>query len=178
MPPGSLRATVTMAGRSRRSPMETGLDGVDDGARRPAFARHFGDRLVQVGVEFGAVRRDRLDAVIGQGRHELALGRLDAVDHAANLGIGGVAHRLGQMGEGAGEIVGDAQHVAGKAADRELLGVLALALAAAADVLGLGQRAQHPVLEVDVLRVQRRDDVGGMRFGGFAVFGIVAHCSS
>ena len=50
---GTPCATVTMAGRSSRSPiMIAGLHHIHDAARRLAVAGHFGDRLMQIGIEF------------------------------------------------------------------------------------------------------------------------------
>src|ERR1700729_3917562 len=47
------------------------LHHIDDGTGRLAVARHFGDRLMQIGIEFPAFGGDGLHAIALQGRHQL-----------------------------------------------------------------------------------------------------------
>ena len=93
----------------------------------------------------------------------MAVGGLHAFDHGLDLRIGGIAHRRRQVRQRAREIVGDGQHVAGEVRHGIVAGVGPLAFGAAARILRLGQRAQQLVLQLDILGIQRRDDIGGMR---------------
>src|SRR5262245_35549683 len=110
-------------------------------------------RLMELGIERFAQRVDALDAMALQHRLQLAIGGLDAHDHVAQRLI----HAVGivrQRRQGAPQIVGDRQHVLGKALDAELALTLRVLLAATTDVLRLGQRAQQLVLQLRLLGLQ------------------------
>ena len=52
-----------------------------DGALGLTLGRDFGDRLMQIGIEFCARSLNRFDAMLAKNRLQLALGRLDSVDN-------------------------------------------------------------------------------------------------
>ena len=101
---------------------------------------HAGDGLVPGGIERLAERAVARDAVPFQDPAKLALHELHALDHAR--GVAALARRL----ERAVEVVEDRNQVA----QQRLVGVLevflAVALGAAADIVGFGERAEEPVL--------------------------------
>ena len=103
-------------------------------ARRLAARRHFGDGLMQIGIEAAVGRVDGLDAVAFQRGQQLALGRFHAFDHAFGLRAEGRARIGGKRLDGALEIVGHRQNIAGEFGHGVLGGVLLLALGAAARV--------------------------------------------
>ena len=77
--------------------------------------------------------------------------------------------RLRHAVERAAQIVDRRQQILGEIADRVFLRVLALALGAAAHVLGLGQRPQQPVLGFGELGLERRQPLLGRRRRGALV---------
>jgi hypothetical protein len=81
------------------------------------------------------------------------------------------------MGEGAGEIVGDGQHLTRKAGHGIGAGVGPVAFRTTARIFRLGQRAQELVLKLDIFGVQCRDHIGRMPFAGLdgLEFVFVAH---
>ena len=123
---------------------------------------------MQVGVEL-AVGIDRLDAVAFQGGDQLAVGSLDAVQHRDDGGVGCRARLLRHGGQGAGEIVGDADHVAGEPGHGILAGLDLLAGGDAADILGLGHGAQALVFELGIFQLE---GVQHGEFGRVRVLGI------
>ena len=97
---------------------------------------------------------DFLHAVAREAGEEVALGQLDALDE----GLERRARRLALLGRDAlhraTQIVGEGQHVAGEVRDAIELGVADFLLGAATQVLHVGERAQHLVLERGVLGVE------------------------
>ncbi len=102
-------------------------------------------------------------AVALEDRQQLALGRRDPGEQAAGALV--PDFRLGQAVERAAQIVRDREQILGETGDRIFGGVLALALGAAAGVLGLGQRPQQPVLVVGELGFERRHLLLGGELG-------------
>src|SRR5207244_666593 len=128
------------------------LQDLDDHAGFGAGAFHLEDRLVEVVVEALAFRVDALQPVALEGGQQFALGRRDTFEQAFRARVQDLRFR--HAVERAAQIVDRREQVAGKVADRVFLSVLALALGAAADVLGLGERPQQPVLGVGELGLE------------------------
>ena len=120
-------------------------------------------------VEFLTQGVDAADAVALEGGEQLTLGDLDPRDQP---GEGLIATMLiAQAVEGAAQVIGHRQQIAGEPADRVFGGVLALALSAAAQILGLGHGAQQAVLGVVEIGAQALHRVfGRLIFGVVRVF--------
>jgi len=96
--------------------------------------------LMQIVVEPFALRIDALQPVALEGAEQFALGGCDALQHALGARVGDLG--FGQGLDRAPQVVGGRQQILGEAGHRIFLHVVALALHPAADVFGLGQRAQ------------------------------------
>ena len=120
-------------------------------------------------IELGARRRlDLLQAVAVEGGLQLLLGHLNADDEVFHRSLVGVGRRSVQ---GARQVVGHAQQVAGELLDGVGARVIGLALGPAAGVLGLGGVAQHLFLEAGGLGAQGLHLVRHGRRGAVVFFG-------
>ena len=124
---------------------------------------------MKIGIELLALRIELLDPVAAEDRLQVARGQFDALDHRPDRRLGVRARFRRQMLERAREIVDHGQHVAREARHPIGLGVADLALGAPAQVLHLGQRAQHAILQLAVLGVQRLDHGEGVALGGLGL---------
>ena len=148
----------------------------DDGAGRRVGDSDLVHRLVKGGVELLALRLDRrtpnLVSVCSRPRSVTSTPSI----RSQAPGRAGARFRRHRV-DGAAEIVGDGEHVAGEGGDRILARIGDLALGALAEVLHLGERAQQLVLEVGDLGLRaprharrrapgrRRRGCAGVRFG-------------
>ena len=120
---------------------------------------------MELGVERLAPRLDPGDAVALQHRLQLALGGLHAGHDVAHRRIERAA--IGRKGrERTAEIVGDRQHVLGETLDAELLRALGLLLAAAANVLALGDGAQIAVVQLGLLGLELGNQLPQLGYRG------------
>src|ERR1041385_8180485 len=120
-----------------------GLHDVDDRAGGPAFASDLRDGLMEIGIELAIAGVDRLDPVALERREQLSFRRFDAFDDGLYLRVCRFAHRGRKMGEGAGEIVGDGQHLARKSRHGIGAGIGSGLLGAAARVFRVLHRAHN-----------------------------------
>src|SRR6516164_164545 len=129
-----------------------GLQHLDDRAAR--VVRPFGleDRLVEIVIEALALGIDAPDPMPLENAQEFALRRRDPSEKAARAVILGL--RLGQAFERAVQVICGREQVLGKAGDRISRRIFALALGAAAHILGLGERAQQAVLLLGELSLE------------------------
>ena len=113
-------------------------------------------------------------ALAAKDRQQLALGRLDAGAH--------IVEAIGrQRRNGAAQIFGHGQHVAGKAGDSILRSFRLVALQPAAGIFHVCHSAQHAILQIGnflILGQQRFGQIdlrcgrfGRFVFRGFGVFG-------
>lgn len=109
--------------------------------------------LVLVGVELFALGLEALEAVLGEGLDEDALGHLEAlveVDELLDVVVllGGVDLVGGDVGEGAVEVIDALDEVLGELLDGKVAGRLDLALGAVLEVAEVGDGAEALVLLV------------------------------
>jgi len=130
---------------------------------------------VQVGVEHGSGHGlDLLDAMAAKGGFQFLGGHFNAAEQvvAGIRQVGPVIVRQG--GEGTGEIIRNAQQVAGKALDRIDAGLGHLTLGALAGIVEISQRAQQLLAQLFGFDLQahgflfRRDFRVSLRFHGFS----------
>ncbi len=152
-----------------------GLDDLDDGAVGLAVVRDLEHGLVAVRVEALADRVELDHVVPLQDRVQFLLGQLYARQQGLQPLVARTVVRRRAF-DRAAEIVGDGEQVP-KQGDGGVLGhVGALALGAAARVLGLGQGPQELVLELRHLALERRDPVFGrcLAAGRLGILGLRA----
>ncbi len=158
---GRLRAALGDADHGRTqhavADLVTGLHDLDHRVVRHLGIGHFEHRLVEIRIEFLAVRLQFPDAVAFHGRMHGAFGQFDALQQGLQRLVGGGALLFRHVVERPAQIVGDAEHVTGKIGDRERPGVLDLAFGAPAQVLHVGGEPQQPVLHVGVFRLEIDD---------------------
>ena len=125
------------------------------------------DRLVEIGVEFLALRCDRLDAVLLEDAHQLLAGQLDAGKDAFDRIARVLARLRVEMIDRMVEGVGDGEEILRKTRQAVLDRILRFALAAPAHVFRFRHGAQELVLEVGEFRREpllfEIDDIVGLR---------------
>ena len=132
----------------------TGLDHLGDRSGRHRRIGYFEQRLVQVGIELGALRLELSHAMLVQRLEQFALGEL----HALDKGLGGAVHDGPAVARGfqrPAHIVDHADQVLGKASDGIGARLRGFALGTAAQVFHVGERAEQPVLQLRHLLGER-----------------------
>ncbi|EGE55817.1 hypothetical protein RHECNPAF_850056 [Rhizobium etli CNPAF512] len=171
---GRLRAALgdTDHGRAQHALAdgEACLHDLDDRVVRHLRVRHLEHRLMEIRIELLADRLELAHTMAFERRQHGAFGHLHTLDQRGQAGIG---RGLGLRRDGIqrpAQIVGDGEHVAGETRDGIGLGVLDLALGAAAQIVHLGGKAQVAVAQLAVFGFQKLKRVW---LGGLFLHGIV-----
>ncbi|MCH9000132.1 MAG: hypothetical protein IID48_17975 [Proteobacteria bacterium] len=143
-----------------------GLEHVKHGPARGLRVRDLVHRLVVMRIEGLAQGLYPDDVVLLEDRVQLRLGHLEPGHERPEVFVG-LQRFGGHAAHGAAQVVDHADQVLYQRRRGVFHDVLALALAAPAQVLGLGQRAQQLVLERGELDLQpgRPIDLGRVGFG-------------
>ena len=119
-------------------------------------AGHLEHRFMQVRVEaLARLRGDFANPVALEDRQQLPLGHLDAFDHRLDAFGGAVALVVLKRLDGAPQIVGHLQHVAGEIGCRIARRIRLVALGALAGVFHFGRDPEQPVLQIGDLGLKR-----------------------